>query len=97
MSFESALRLVVCVTLGSMAGMAMGGVFGAAAGRLSPGLFVGLMPFGPEIENPVGAAVVLGAAGGVCCGGALAAFALVLVRIDEWLKTRSSPRQADAG
>ncbi|MEM1446917.1 MAG: hypothetical protein AAGF84_12735 [Planctomycetota bacterium] len=97
MNTDAAVRLFGCVTLGALVGMAMGGAFGAAAGRLAPGFFAGLMPFGPGVENPAGTAIMIGAAGGVCCGGALAAFALVLVRIDAWLRLRARSHQAGTG
>jgi hypothetical protein len=90
MSVEASVRVFCLVTVGALVGLAMGGVFGAAAGRVAPGLFASLMPFGPGVQNPVGAAIVIGAFGGVCCGGALSVFAMMLVRVDAWLKGRSA-------
>ena len=76
--------------MGALTGMLLGGAFGFGAGQLAPGLFQVLFPLGPVIEQPVGAAIVIGASGGVLCGGALAAFVLMLTRFDAWIRSRRS-------
>ncbi len=70
------VSVFVQVTAGALAGMVMGGLFGWAAASLAPTLFAKLIPW--EDLEPVGTAVVIGAAGGVFCGAALAAFGLVV-------------------
>jgi hypothetical protein len=57
--------------------LAVAAGFGWAAGHLAPAFFT---PWAtPAIQaDPVGAAVVLGAFGGLLCGGALGAFALFI-------------------
>jgi hypothetical protein len=58
-------------------GLILGAGFGWAAGNLAPGFFTPWTP--PAVQSgPVGAAVVLGALGGLLCGGALGAFALFI-------------------
>ncbi|HBH54543.1 MAG TPA: hypothetical protein DDY91_21890 [Planctomycetaceae bacterium] len=60
----------------SLVGMLLGGLFGWGAGALTPSFFARIQPWG-EVE-PQGFAIVLGAFGGVLCGGALGTFALIL-------------------
>jgi hypothetical protein len=69
-------RIFVLVTAGALAGLAMGAVFGFAAGKLTPSFFAHFIPWN-DVE-PVGFAVMLGAFGGVFLGGGLAIFSLVL-------------------
>ena len=76
-------RTIVTVTASALLGMALGGAFGYAAGRIAPGLFeYRVIPL--EKIDPIATATVLGAAGGVFCGGALGAFAIMVQMIAEW-------------
>ena len=70
------LTTFVRVSLGALAGMTMGGLFGWAAGTLVPSFFRHLIPWN-DVE-PVGFAVVLGATGGVFLGGGLGVFAVLV-------------------
>lgn len=70
------LTVFLFVTLGALIGMILGGAFGYAAGMIGPDLFKHLLPW--EEFEPVGVATVIGASGGVVCGGALAAFAILI-------------------
>ena len=79
------------VTLVAMVGMVMGGLFGLVAAKLSPELFIVLFRW-KEIE-PVGTAIVLGAFGGVLCGGGLGVFGLSLKAISDWRAERSETQK----
>ncbi|MFW6163099.1 MAG: hypothetical protein ACODAJ_10045 [Planctomycetota bacterium] len=88
----SAWAIFAFVTLGALIGMVMGGLFGYAAGRVAPTFFTHLVMWA-ELE-PVGTATVLGAAGGVVCGGGLAVFAVAvwaLGRVVETWRLRKRP------
>ncbi|MBI1323603.1 hypothetical protein GC170_10515 [bacterium] len=81
----SIVRTIVTVTASALLGMTLGGAFGYAAGHVSPGLFeLRITPVAIEKLDPVAAATVLGAAGGVFCGGALGAFAILVQMIAEF-------------
>ncbi|MFM8324104.1 MAG: hypothetical protein ACKN9U_04515 [Pirellulaceae bacterium] len=68
-------RVVKVVLAVAALGLVLGAGFGWAAGHLAPAFFTPwTTPAGQS--DPVGAAVVLGAFGGLLCGGALGAFAL---------------------
>ncbi|MFM8175334.1 MAG: hypothetical protein ACKN81_17460 [Pirellulaceae bacterium] len=68
-------RMVKVVLAVAALGLVLGAGFGWAAGHLAPAFFTPwTTPAGQS--DPVGAAVVLGAFGGLLCGGALGAFAL---------------------
>lgn len=69
------LKTWLQVSAGALAGSLLGAVFGLLAGWLAPGLFV-LAGQGARAALWNGA--VLGAIGGVLCGGALSVFALWL-------------------
>jgi len=79
-----ALRVIVTVTGTALFGMLLGAMFGWAAGGLAPSFFKHFVPWN-DIE-PVGFAVVLGAFGGLLCGGALGAFALLVQLVVSWLR-----------
>ncbi len=64
------------VTIGAIIGMCLGGAFGYAAGVIAPDMFTHVIPW--EQFDPVGTATVVGAFGGVVCGGALGTFAVVM-------------------
>ena len=76
------VRVVATVTGVALLGMLLGGGFGLAAGTIAPSFFVSVMPW-KDIE-PVGFATVLGAFGGILCGGTLGAFALILEAAEKW-------------
>jgi hypothetical protein len=74
------IRVVGTVTVVAILGMLLGGAFGWAAGTVAPSFFTSVMPW-KDVE-PVGFATVLGAFGGILCGGALGAFALILQAVE---------------
>ena len=78
------IRVIATVTGVALFGMLLGAAFGWAAANLAPSFFTSVVPW-KDIE-PVGFATVLGAFGGVICGGALGAFALILEAITSWRK-----------
>jgi hypothetical protein len=69
-------RIFALVTIGALGGMAMGAIFGVAAGKLTPTFFAHFIPW--DYIEPVGFACVLGATGGLFLGGGLAIFSLLL-------------------
>ena len=93
----TAFSIFVFVTLGALAGMAMGGLFGYAAGCLAPDVFAHLDPM-HEVE-PVGTATTLGAAGGVFLGGGLAVFAVAIWAlgrvVETWRLKKHEPTEQD--
>ena len=76
------------VTAASLIGMLLGGAFGYFAAKIAPDLFRHVIPW-KDLE-PVGSATVVGAFGGVICGGALGAFALVMNAFSEWIRTKGA-------
>jgi hypothetical protein len=72
----------------ALLGMVLGGLFGLAAGFVAPDLFRRLVVPWDKVE-PVGTAVVLGAFGGVLCGGSLGGFAIVAQLVAGFLPRRS--------
>ncbi|HEX4130544.1 MAG TPA: hypothetical protein VHZ24_10900 [Pirellulales bacterium] len=83
-AFE-AKSTVLLVTGTALFGLALGALFGLAAGFLAPTFFQRFIPW--EMIEPLGFAIVLGATGGVLCGGALGVFA-VAVQLVVHLVTR---------
>lgn len=75
----TSIRVIVTVTAVALFGMLLGAGFGWTAGTIAPTLFNRMIPWS-EVE-PVGAATVIGAFGGVICGGALGGFAMILQAI----------------
>jgi hypothetical protein len=75
----TSIRVIVTVIAVALLGMILGGGFGWAAGTIAPSLFDRIIPWS-EVE-PVGGATVIGAFGGVLCGGALGGFAMILQTI----------------
>jgi hypothetical protein len=78
------IKVFLIVTLGAVAGMTMGGIFGLAAGFVAPNLFSQIIPWA-DVE-PRGVATILGAAGGVLLGGGLGVFGIA---VQVLLKLRS--------
>jgi len=76
------LGMVLRVTLMALVGMVLGALFGWGAGSLAPTFFAQMQPW-TSVE-PIGMAIVLGAFGGVLCGGALGTFALGLQLLLTW-------------
>ena len=72
----------VSVTLAALTGMVLGGVFGFAAGKLTPDFFQHVIPW-QDVE-PVGFATFCGATIGVLLGGGLGCFGVLLQFILEW-------------
>ena len=62
--------------------MVMGGLFGFAAGTITPQFFRRVIPW-QEVE-PVGVATFFGATAGVLLGGALGCFGIAVQAILEW-------------
>jgi len=76
-------KTFVTVTLAALAGLAMGGGFGFAAGEITPEFFRHIVPW-HDVE-PVGFATFGGATAGVLLGGGLGCFAVILQFISEWM------------
>jgi hypothetical protein len=72
----------ITVTVAALAGLFMGGLFGFAAGRITPDFFRHVIPW-QDVE-PVGFATFCGATVGVLLGGALGCFAVIVQFIFEW-------------
>ncbi|HVU88956.1 MAG TPA: hypothetical protein VHD36_16650 [Pirellulales bacterium] len=81
----TAVSVVVTVTIVALFGMVLGGAFGAAAGKISPGIFQDMMLHDVE---PQRAAIVLGAFGGIMCGGALGGLAVVAEMVSLVVSSR---------
>ena len=75
------------VSCGALLGMVMGGLFGLAAGSLTPRFFAHLIPWN-DVE-PRGIAVVLGATAGVLLGGSLATLAMAIQIVFERTNKKS--------
>jgi len=75
-------KTIVTVTIAALAGLAMGGAFGFAAGKATPEFFRHIVPW-HDVE-PVGFATFGGATAGVLLGGGLGCFAVILQFILEW-------------
>jgi hypothetical protein len=88
------IRTIAIVTAVALFGMLLGAAFGWAAATIAPSFFKSVMPW-KEIE-PVGFATVLGAFGGVVCGGGLGVFAMILEAITDWQK-RGNEGEAATG
>ena len=79
----SILRTIATVTGTSLMGMTLGGLFGYVAGKVSPQLFEIPLATNEKVD-PIATATIVGAAGGVFCGGALGAFAIAVQMTYEW-------------
>lgn len=80
----SAKKVFITVTAAALAGMVMGGLFGLAAGKMTPDFFRHLVPW-QDIE-PNGFAAFCGATAGIILGGGLGCFGVVLQAIFGWRK-----------
>lgn len=89
-TFE-AKSVVLLVTGVAFFGLVLGALFGAAAGTIAPSFFQQLMPWSP-IE-PLGVAVVMGAFGGVLCGGALGVFAVTVQLLSQFFNRNRADRE----
>ena len=74
-------KTFITVTVAALTGLVMGGVFGLAAGRMTPDFFLHIIPW-REVE-PVGFATFAGATAGVLLGGGLGCFGVLLQFISE--------------
>ncbi len=83
----TASAVVKFVTATSLFGMALGGGFGFLAAWLSPEFFVHFVSW-TAFPHPVGLAVLLGAFGGVLCGGCLGGFAIAVDLIGRRLAAK---------
>ena len=72
------------VTCCALAGMALGGLFGFAAGKITPDFFRHIIPW-QDVE-PVGMATFFGATAGVLLGGGLGCFGILIQFILQWRK-----------
>ncbi len=79
------IPVVLAVTTVAALGMILGAAFGFAAGMLAPEFFAGLVFWAQP--NPQRVAVVLGACGGVICGGMLGVFAIAIQALAERTKS----------
>ena len=69
-------KIFAAVTIGALAGMVLGGLFGFWAGKVTPDFFARIIPW-QEVE-PVGFASFFGATAGVVLGGGLGCFAVLM-------------------
>mgnify|MGYP001225525080 CR=1 FL=1 len=75
------MRILALVSLGALAGMVMGGLFGFGAGSLAPNFFAHLIPW---CDVALGA-TVFGGIAGVLLGGALATFGVI---VQIWMERK---------
>ena len=90
----NATKVFLLVTSSSMAGLVLGGLFGCAAGLLTPDLFRDIIPW--RNVEPIGVATFFGAVAGVLLGGGLGVFAVV-VQLFSAFKLAKSPPDLSAG
>ncbi len=81
-------QIFIGVTVAALAGMVMGGLFGFAAGNITPQFFRRVIPW-QEVE-PVGVATFFGATAGVILGGALGCFGVAVQTMLQWRRTPHS-------
>ena len=72
------------VTGCALVGMVLGGLFGFAAGKITPDFFRHVIPW-QDVE-PVGVATFFGATAGVLLGGGLGCFGVLIQFILQWRK-----------
>lgn len=83
-------RVFCIVTAAALGGMVLGGLFGYGAGLISPEVFI--ITFKPVPNDPLAMAVLLGAFGGVICGGLLGVFSILANLAWMWLKLKQNER-----
>lgn len=81
-------NVFITVTVASLIGMVMGGMFGFAAGKVTPDFFRHVIPW-QDVE-PVGMATFVGATAGVILGGGLGCFGILVQTILEWRRKRDA-------
>ena len=75
-------KTFLIVTLGALAGLAMGGSFGLVAGIITPDFFRHVIPW--QDVAPLGFATFCGATIGVLLGGGLGCLAVILQLAWDW-------------
>ena len=75
-------KTFITVTSAALAGLVMGGIFGFAAGKMTPDFFRHVIPW-QDVE-PVGFATFGGATVGVLLGGGLGCFGVLIQFILEF-------------
>ena len=80
---RTAFSIILTVTLSALFGMLLGAAFGYAAGQIAPDFFEHLVSW--QQFEPLRVAIMLGAFGGVVCGGFLGAFAIAIRTLAEWI------------
>ena len=77
-------HIFIVATGCALVGMLLGGLFGFAAGTITPDFFKHLIPW-QDVE-PVGIATFFGATVGVLLGGGLGCFAIIVEAVFRWRK-----------
>ncbi len=75
-------KIFIIVTVAALAGLLMGGLFGFAAGKMTPDFFRHIIPW-QDVE-PVGFATFGGATAGVLLGGGLGCFGVLIQFVSEF-------------
>jgi len=75
-------KIFIIVTVAALAGLLMGGLFGFAAGKMTPDFFRHIIPW-QDVE-PVGFATFGGATSGVLLGGGLGCFGVLIQFVSEF-------------
>ena len=75
-------KIFIIVTVAAFAGLLMGGLFGFAAGKMTPDFFRHIIPW-QDVE-PVGFATFGGATAGVLLGGGLGCFGVLIQFVSEF-------------
>lgn len=75
-------KVFIIVTVAALAGLLMGGLFGFAAGKMTPDFFRHIIPW-QDVE-PVGFATFGGATAGVLLGGGLGCFGVLIQFVSEF-------------
>ena len=81
-------KIFITVTAAALAGLAMGGLFGFVAGKITPEFFRHIIPW-QDVE-PLGFAAFCGATAGVLLGGGLGCFGVIVQIALEWRRKRDT-------